>query len=148
MFFQKKKKNSRQTYALHLMNSLLNIFCYIISNVSIRINLHRVWLMTESYPVKQNYSKKPYKGHDTFFPINLGQSSQDSKNLSKAKQSKAYTSSGFQAMFLIKLRQPSQDLENLSGCQNNQGHHPESTITRGISPIVYISQSPREANLS
>src|SRR3954470_4352970 len=51
-------KNSRQTYALHLMNSLLNIFCYIIPNVSIRKNLHRVQLMTESYPDRQDYSKK------------------------------------------------------------------------------------------
>src|SRR3954462_13373753 len=48
-----------KTYALHLMNSLLNIFCYIISNVSIRKNLHMVQLMTESYPDKQNHSKKP-----------------------------------------------------------------------------------------
>src|SRR4051812_19361120 len=52
-------KNSRQTYALHLMNSLLNIFCYIISNVSNRKNLHRVQLMTESHPDRQYYSKKP-----------------------------------------------------------------------------------------
>src|SRR3954468_10221146 len=52
------QKNSRQTYALHLMNSLLNIFCYIISNVSIRKNLHRVQLMTESYPDRQDYSEK------------------------------------------------------------------------------------------
>src|SRR3954468_1790296 len=51
-------KNSRQTYALHLMNSLLNKFCYIISNVSIRKNRHRVQLMTESYPDRQNYSEK------------------------------------------------------------------------------------------
>src|SRR3954469_4674697 len=51
-------KNLRQTYALHLMNSLLNIFCYIISNVSIRENLHRVQLMTRSYPDRQDYSKK------------------------------------------------------------------------------------------
>src|SRR3954465_2573107 len=54
MFF----KNSRQKYALHLMNTLLNIFCYIISNVSNRKNLHRVQLMTESYPDRQDYSKK------------------------------------------------------------------------------------------
>src|SRR4051812_20860156 len=53
-------KNSRQTYALHLMNSLLNIFCYIISNVSIRKNLHRVQLMTESHPNRQDYSEKQY----------------------------------------------------------------------------------------
>src|SRR3954469_5706930 len=84
-------QNSRQMYALHLMNSLLNIFCYVISNVSIRINLHRVWLMTESYPDKQNHSKKPYKGHDMFCPINMGQSSQDSENLSwMLEQSGAY----------------------------------------------------------
>src|SRR3954470_21958495 len=51
-------KNSRQTYALHLMNTLLNIFCYIISNVSNRKNLHRVQLMIESYPDRQNYSKE------------------------------------------------------------------------------------------
>src|SRR3954462_15193392 len=51
-------KNSRQTCALHLMNSLLNIFCYIISNVSIRKNLHRVQLMAESYPDIQGYSEK------------------------------------------------------------------------------------------
>src|SRR3954465_4542256 len=51
-------KNSRQTYALHLMNSLLNIFCYIISNASNRKNLHRVQLMTESYPDTQDYSEK------------------------------------------------------------------------------------------
>src|SRR4051812_14471564 len=122
MFF----KNSRQTYALHLMNSLLNIFCYIISNVSNRKNLHRVQLMTESYPDKQDYSEKQCllciqgawhaspnqsgaiksrfeeslksqtikgirpKWISSYFPINLGQSSQDSKNLSKkAKQSGA-----------------------------------------------------------
>src|SRR3954465_1770927 len=53
MFF----KNSRQTYALHLMNSLLNKFCYIISNVSNRKNLHRVQLMAGSYPDRQNYSE-------------------------------------------------------------------------------------------
>src|SRR3954470_18165719 len=40
------------------MNSLLNIFCYIISNVSIRKNLHRVQLTTESYPDRQDYSEK------------------------------------------------------------------------------------------
>src|SRR3954462_10916780 len=77
MFF----KNSRQTYALHLMNSLLNILCYIISNVSNRKNLHKVQLMTESYPDKQNYFRSNvcyvYEGHGTFFPINLGQSSRD-----------------------------------------------------------------------
>src|SRR3954466_2041910 len=80
-------KNSRQTYALHLMNSLLNIFCYIISNVSIRKNLHMVQLMTESYPDKQNHFRSNvcyvYKGHGTFFPNNLGQSSRDSENLSR-----------------------------------------------------------------
>src|SRR3954469_18488126 len=53
-------QKSRQTYALHLMNSLLSIFCYIISNVSIRNNLHRVQLMTESYPDRQYYSEKQY----------------------------------------------------------------------------------------
>src|SRR4051812_47439196 len=77
-------------YALHLMNVLLNIFCYIISNVSNRKNLHRVQLMTKSYPNQQRLLQKSNvsytdKGHDTFCPINLGQSSQDSKNLSKAK---------------------------------------------------------------
>src|SRR3954470_16412134 len=51
-------KNSRQTYALHLMNSLLNKFCYIISNVSNRKNLYRVQLMTESYPDRHDYSEK------------------------------------------------------------------------------------------
>src|SRR3954470_25062999 len=51
-------QNSRQTYALHLMSSLLNIFCYIISNVSIRKNLRRVQLMTGSYPDRQDYSEK------------------------------------------------------------------------------------------
>jgi len=45
-------------YALHLMNSLLNIFCYIISNASIRKNLHMVQLMTKSYPNRQDYSEK------------------------------------------------------------------------------------------
>src|SRR4051812_35699015 len=95
------------------MNSLLNIFCYIISNVSIIKNLHRVQLMTESYPDRQYYSKNPrgmtrfaqsiwgnpvkiqrisqkkkIKGRhlkwvSNYFPINLGQSSQDSENLSR-----------------------------------------------------------------
>src|SRR3954465_2122389 len=91
MFF----KNSRQTYALHLMNSLLNIFSYIISNVSNRKNLHKVQLMTKSYPGRQNHFRSNvsyvYKGHDTFCPINLGQSSQDSENLSwMLEQSGAY----------------------------------------------------------
>src|SRR3954465_4321604 len=101
------------------MNSLLNIFCYIISNVSIRENLHRVQLMTRSYPDRQDYSKKQCLLHiqgawhvfsgqsgaiqsrsqeslkcqtikgmhpkwvSNYFPVNLGQSSQDSENLSK-----------------------------------------------------------------
>src|SRR3954470_19351578 len=100
------------------MNSLLSIFCYIISNVSNRTNLHRVQLMTESYPDRQYYSKKPcllriqgawhvllnqsgaiqsrfeeslkcqtvkgihLKWVSKYFPTNLGQSSQDSENLS------------------------------------------------------------------
>src|SRR4051812_12299372 len=108
------------------MNSLLSIFCYIISNVSIRRNLHRVQLMTESYPNRQCYSKKKcllciqgawhaspnqsgaiksrfeeslkcqtvkgihLKGVSNYFPINLGQSSQDFENLSRMlKQSGA-----------------------------------------------------------
>src|SRR3954470_8513803 len=95
-------KNSRQTYALHLMNPLLNIFCYIISNVSIRKNLHMEQLMTESYPDRQDYSEKQclyvYKGHERFSPFNMGQSSQDPKNLSNAKQSEAYIPSGFQTI--------------------------------------------------
>src|SRR3954465_2591388 len=85
MFF----KNSRQTYALHLMNSLLNKFCYIISNVSNRTNLHRVQLMTNSYPDRHDHSRTNiscvYEGHGVFCPNNLGQSSQDSENLSEAK---------------------------------------------------------------
>src|SRR3954464_8847811 len=112
-------KNTRQTYALHLMNILLNIFCYIISNVSNRKNLHRVQLMTKSHPDIQYYSKKQchrriqraqrvlskrsgaiqsrfqesLKGQtikgmhpkrvSNHFPVNLGRSSQDSKNLSR-----------------------------------------------------------------
>src|SRR4051812_4205901 len=40
------------------MNTLLNIFCYIIPNVSNRKNLHRVQLMIERYPDRQNYSKE------------------------------------------------------------------------------------------
>src|SRR4051812_15232368 len=73
-------KNSRQTCALHLMNSSLNIFCYIISNVSNRKNLHRVQLMTKSYPDRQNHFKTMSL---IVYPVDLGQSSQDSKNLSK-----------------------------------------------------------------
>src|SRR3954464_8450028 len=89
-------KNTRQTYALHLMNSLLNIFCYIISNVSNRKNVHMVQLMTESYPDRQNHFRSNgsyvYKGHEMVYPINLGQSGQDFENLSKdAKQPGAYT---------------------------------------------------------
>src|SRR4051812_41977370 len=112
-------KNSRQTYALHLMNSLLSIFCYIISNVSIRKNLQGVQLMTKSYPDRQDHSEKQRllriqgawhalsnqseaiksrfkeslkrqkvkgvhpKWISNYFPINLGQSSQDSENLSR-----------------------------------------------------------------
>src|SRR4051812_44268995 len=87
-------KNSRQTYALHLMNSLLNKFCYLISNVSNRKNLHRVQLMTESYPDRQYYSKKQcllrIQGAWHVCPNNLRQSSQDSENLSRMpKQSGA-----------------------------------------------------------
>src|SRR3954468_14829761 len=37
---------------------------------------------------------------------------------------------------------------NLNLFPINMGHCLEPMITRGISPIVYISQSPREANLS
>src|SRR3954462_6909125 len=64
--------------------------------------------------------------------INLGQSSQDSENLSKdaKKQSGACTQ------------------VNLNLFPTNMGHCLEPMITRGISPIVYILQSPREANLS
>src|SRR4051812_10836364 len=101
------------------MNSLLNIFCYIISNVSNRENLHRVPLMTESYPDRQDYFERQCLLHiqgarhvslnhsgaiqsrfkeslkcqkvkgihlkwvSNYFPINLGQSSQDSENLSR-----------------------------------------------------------------
>src|SRR3954464_1887298 len=91
MFF----KNSRQTYALHLMNSLLNIFCYIISNASTRKNLHMVQLMTKSYPKRQEAMSRTHtRGMACFAQINLGQSSQDYKNLPKAKQSKAHTQSG------------------------------------------------------
>src|SRR4051812_20488136 len=80
LFFVFFKKNSRQTCALHLMNSLLNIFCYIISNVSNRNNLHRVQLMTKSYPDRQNHFRTMSL---IVYPVDLGQSSQDSKNLSK-----------------------------------------------------------------
>lgn len=96
MFF----KNSRQTYALHLMNSLLNIFCYIIPNVGIRKNLHRVWLVTQKLSRSTKITPRSsvsyvYKGHGMFFPINLGQSSQDSENLSRMpKQSGACTQVG------------------------------------------------------
>src|SRR3954468_4934751 len=101
------------------MNSLLNIFCYIISNVSNRKNSHSVQLMTESYPDRQDYSKKQCllriqgawhalpnqygaiksrfeeslkcqkvkgihpKWISNYFPVNLGQSSQGSENLSR-----------------------------------------------------------------
>src|SRR4051812_15811864 len=37
---------------------------------------------------------------------------------------------------------------NLNLFPTNMGHCLEPTITRGISPIVYISQSSREADLS
>src|SRR3954465_11676843 len=138
------------------MNSLLSIFCYIISNVSIRKNLHRVQLMTESYPDRQDYSKKKcliciqgawhaspnqsgaiksrfeeslkcqtvkgihLKWVSNYFPTNLGQSSQDSENLSWM-------------------------LEQLGACirvylkllPNQHGIWLEPMITGGISPIVY-----------
>src|SRR3954462_15067690 len=88
-------KNSRQTCALHLMNSLLNVFCYIISNVSIRKNLHRVQLMTKSYPDRQNYSEKQrllcIQGARHVLPINMGQSSQDSK-ISQMPNNQRHTS--------------------------------------------------------
>src|SRR3954470_19698309 len=89
-------QNSRQTYALHLMNSLLNIFCYIISNVSIRKNLHRVQLMTESYPDRQNHFRSNvsyvYKGHDAVYPVDPGQSCQDSENLSRMLNNQGHAS--------------------------------------------------------
>src|SRR4051812_34944389 len=91
------------------MNSLLNIFCYIILNVSIRKNLHMVQLMTNSYPDRQDHSRSNiYKGHDMLCPINLGQASQDYKKLSIAyiKWVSNY--------FPINLGQSSQDSENLS----------------------------------
>src|SRR3954471_5089053 len=122
MFF----KNSRQMYALHLMNSLLNIFCYISSNVSIRKNLHMVQLMTESSPDRQNHFKSNisyvYKGHDTVYPVGLGQSGQDSKNLSNAEKSKAYIPSGFQTISQSIWGNQVKILRNSQGCQNNQGH--------------------------
>src|SRR3954471_13335148 len=97
------------------MNSLLNIFCYIISNASTRKNLHMVQLMTKSYPNRQEAMSRTHtRGMACFAQINLGQSSQDHKNLSKAKQSKAYTSSGFQTICPNNLGQSSQDSENLS----------------------------------
>src|SRR3954470_15881384 len=100
-------KNSRQTYALHLMNPLLSIFCYIISNVSNRKNLHRVQLMTESYPDRQDYSEKQCLIH-----IQGARSSQNSKNLSNDKQSEAYIPSGFQTIPPINLGQSIQDFKN------------------------------------
>src|SRR3954470_14541542 len=110
MFF----KNSRQTYALHLMNSLLNKFCYIISNVSNRTNLHRVQLITNSYPDRHDHSRSNvscvYKGHDVFCPNNLGQSSRDSKKLSNT-----YINDQSGAI-------KSRFRESLKDAKNNQGH--------------------------
>src|SRR4051812_2852038 len=126
MFFQKKKKNSRQTYPLHLMNSLLNVFCYIISNVSIRKNLHRVQLMTESYPDRQNYSEKQcllhIQGAWHALPNQSGEIKSRSQESFKCQTIRGVYPKGVPNYFPINLGQSSQDSENLSGASNSQGH--------------------------
>src|SRR3954462_5396005 len=99
MFF----KNSRQTYALHLMNSLLNKFYYIISNVSNRKNLHRVQLMTESYPDRQYYSKEAMSPMYTRGMARLpnqsgGNQVEFQKSLKSIKQSGACTQVGLKLL--------------------------------------------------
>src|SRR4051812_39371429 len=95
------------------MNTLLSIFCYIISNVSNRKNLHKVQLMIERYPDRQNYSK-------------------EAMSLTYTRGMTCFVQSiwGNQA----KIPRISQ------GCQNNQGHHPKFMITRGMSPMVKSSR--------
>src|SRR4051812_43079044 len=120
MFF----KNSRQTYALHLMNTLLNIFCYIISNVSIRKNLHRVQLMNESYPDRQDYSKK-----------------QCILRIQRGMTCFAQSIWGNQA----KIPRISQKCQTIRGIYPSGSETASRSIrgiilsTRGISPIVHIS---------
>src|SRR3954471_23734574 len=104
------------------MNSLLSIFCYIISNVSIRKNLHRVQLIPKDNITPRSNVSYVYKGHGMLCPINLGQSSQYYKNLSKAKQSKAYTSSGFQTICPINLGQFNQYYKNLSKAKQSKAY--------------------------
>src|SRR4051812_1999523 len=98
------------------MNSLLNIFYYIISNVSIKKNLHRVQLMTESYPDRKDYSKKQcllrIQGAWHALPNQSGEINSKFRRISQMPNSQSHIPSGFYVP--INPGQPSQDSENLS----------------------------------
>src|SRR4051812_19812866 len=86
--------------------------------------------MTQSYPDQQRLLQRSnvsyvYEGHDTFCPINLGQSSQDSKNLSNAKQLKGIHPKWVSNYCLINLGQSSQEFrESLKDARTIKGVHP------------------------
>src|SRR4051812_6545273 len=82
------------------MNYLLTIFCYIISNVSIRKNLHSVQLMIESYPDREVYFEKQcllrIQGAWHALPDQSGAIKSRFQESLKSQDSKAYIPSGFQ----------------------------------------------------
>src|SRR3954468_10508326 len=129
-------KNSRQTYALHLMNLLLNKFCYIISNVSNRKNLHRVQLMTESYPDRQNYSKKQcllcVQGGMARFAQSIWGNQVKIRRISQRKKGQRHTSQMVTTIprsiwgNQIKIQRISQGRQVFN-------HHPKFVITGGMS---------------
>src|SRR3954470_21434108 len=123
MFF----KNSRRTYALHLMNSLLNIFCYIISNVSIRKNLHMVWLMTQSYPdqhrLLQEAMSPTYTRGMTRFAQSIWGNQVKIRRISQMPKSQRHASQAEVKLFPGQSGEiKSRFRESLKDAKNNQGH--------------------------